>query len=322
MPRRSRRGVAAAVALALVAGGVTAALAAGPPVAGGLAAVAPDHVAAVDAASGRIVAELPVGAGPGPVVAHAGVVYVGNRNDASLSRVDTRKREVLGTRALGHTPTGLAWGAGSLWLADGPAGTLSRLLPGSGLVARTTAVAGSSTTGSVAVGHGAVWGAFGDATLAALDARSLRLLGHGFAGRGAAALAFGAGTVWVVSAGDRTLYRFDPSSFVEGAIHTLRVGRGPSAVAVGARAAWVANAGDGTLTRVDPLSSTVSTVRVGGRPVALAAGGGAVWVAGEDGTVTRVDPGRGKVTKRIALGNPAAGIAVSGGLVWVTVRRR
>jgi DNA-binding beta-propeller fold protein YncE len=99
-------------------------------------------------------------------------------------------------------------------------------------------------------------------------------------------LAFGAGSLWVVSGSDinqrlgPALRRVDlPGREVEGKVD---VGRDPVAVDWAGGSIWVASRGDRTIKRVDPeRNAVVKTIPLGAPPKALAADGEGVWVAVE-----------------------------------------
>jgi class 3 adenylate cyclase/streptogramin lyase len=287
---------------------------------GGLSLVHPNNVGVIDPKTNRIVAEIPVGIRPGPIVVGNGSVWVGNLGDRTLTRLDARSRSSTGTISLDNrTPTGIALGAGAVWIAHGLLGKLSRVDPQFGQVTKTIDVAEPSDGGVVAVGGGAVWAAYGESTLARIDPISARRVGQGLAGANPAGIVF-ATDVWVANSGDQTVSRFDPATFAEGPLKTISVGAEPTGVAYGAGAIWVANKGDGTVTRIEPRSYSAFTIEVGHSPTAVAAGGGAIWVADEGGTISRIDPSQRKVVKTIDIGNAPSGIAVGNGLIWVTVQ--
>ena len=85
-----------------------------------------------------------------------------------------------------------------------------------------------------------------------------------------AAIALGAGAVWVADSLDDAVVRIDPAT--RAVTTTIPVGRRPSGVAVGAGSVWVANSGDGTVTRIDPAGSGhPRRYQVGGSPQAIVA---------------------------------------------------
>ena len=138
------------------------------------------------------------------------------------------------------------------------------------------------------------------------------------------AVAEGGGAVWVVSAGDSTLYRFNPETFLEGPIGRAGVG-GPldvNRVWSRLRLGHQRERNQDLVARIDPgnyASGFRFTSATG--PVAVAVGEGAVWVANAgDGTVSRIDPETNDVVETVVIGQAPAGIAVGHGLVWVAVQ--
>jgi YVTN family beta-propeller protein len=136
-------------------------------------------------------------------------------------------------------------------------------------------------------------------------------------GRAPAAIAAGAGALWVTNNLDDTVNRIDPrSARVTG---TIRVGDGPVGVATGHGAVWVANTEAGSVSRIDPVTNRVGvTIEVGRGPRGVAAGAGGVWVANSLGdSVSRIDPAANRVVETIPVGAGPTAVAVGGGAVWV-----
>jgi YVTN family beta-propeller protein len=312
-------------ALGLLAAALAAAVLATRDSAHGLGEIQPNHLGMIDPKTNNVVAEIPVGIRPGSVVAGAGSVWVANLLDRNLTRIDPRRRVVVGAVSLGNrTPTGLAVGAGAVWVAYGLRGELSRVEPEFGEVTKTIAVTArplGAPLGSVAVGAGYVWVAYGDSTLARIQPAAVRLSGSVLAGSSPAAIVVGGGAVWVANSGDATLQRYSPITVEEGPIRTIAVGRQPTAIAYGDGAVWVTSRGDDVVTRVDPSTGSAITIGVGDAPVSVAAGASAVWVANSgDGTVSRIDTATNKVVRTIEVGNAPAGIAFAAGFLWVAVQ--
>jgi YVTN family beta-propeller protein len=318
--RRAALGIAVAVLVLALAGAYVATRDA----TGGLSAVSPNHVGIIDPASNEIVAEIPVGIEPGPIAAGAGAVWVGNRQDRTLSKIDPAERSATATISLeNRTPTGLAVGLGSVWVAHGLRGQLSRVEPQFGQVAQTTAVASTafgSPNGSVTLDADTAWAVFGDSTLVRLNA-SGKVLGQTLAREQPAGIVVAGGSVWVTNSGDATVQRFNPQTFEEGPIRTFNVGAGPSGIVSTDNAIWVANSADDEVTRIAPDSAATRSIPVGDGPSALAATADAVWVANTAaGTVSRIDIATNEVVATIEIGNPPIGLAVSDGVLWVTVQ--
>jgi YVTN family beta-propeller protein len=301
----------AAIAIILLTGGGK----------GGLAGVDANNVGVIDPKSNAIVAAVPTGRRPGPIAAGPGAVWIGNLDDRLLTRIDPKSRTQAGTISLeNRTPTGIAVSPAAVWVVHGLLGSVSQVDPQYNRVVRTIPVADRSDAGSAAVGGGALWAVFGNATLTRLTLEG-RVTGTGFAGGGPSGIVYAEGAVWVANGGESTVYRFNPATFETAPVAKPTVGRQPSAIAYGEGSIWVTNSGDGTVSRLDPSSNSARTIPVGRRPSAVAVGLGAVWVANaDDGTVSRIDPRSNTVVKTIHIGNRPAGLAVGDGFVWVTVQ--
>jgi YVTN family beta-propeller protein len=285
----------------------------------------PNSVAIIDVGSRRVVDTVQVGIRPGPMTVDGTTLWIGNRDDKSVTRLDTRTRTIVKNVPVPATPEAVAFGAGKVWVVHAKLGSFSMIDPqfdragGPVQVARRAVL---SSTGGVDVGEGSVWAAFGDATLRQIDPRSAEERGWRFVGPGPSAVLVAYGSVWVSSVGDSSVLRYHPQTWLEAPVsRPLTVGRSPRALAAGAGSIWVATGGDDTVWRIDASTTSASTVpiRVGDEPVAVAYGAGAVWAANaEDGTVSRIDPKTEEVTS-IDVGGAPSGIAVVGDEVWVAI---
>ena len=324
---RGRRGspiIAAAVLIALVIVATVAFLA----FSGGDAArvaVPPNAVAVIDPATNRVVNEIQVGIRPGPITAGGGEIWVGNRDDRNLTRIDVQSQRPAGTVPLdGRTPTGLAFDRGTVWVAHGLLGSVSLVDATFGDVVGLTPVTRKgaySSAGSVDAGAGAIWAVFGDGTLARLERTTGKVAGRASTDTSPVGAAVGYGSVWVASASRATVQRFSPLSLAE--VDSVGVGSRPSAIAVGFGDVWVASAGADVVQRIDVGGRSVTPIAVGDGPSAIVASVEAVWVANTDaGTVSRIDPDTNRVVQTIDLGEAPAGLVVAENLLWVTVQER
>jgi YVTN family beta-propeller protein len=273
-----------------------------------------DHVGLIDPDGGRITAQYRVGHGPEAMTAGAGSVWVANRVDGTVSRIDRGREEVL-TIDVGGEPTGLAFGAGWLWVADGQGRTVAQIDPGVSKVVQRYVVGNAAH--AVAVGFGAVWVASAvDAAVVKINAKSGRVTKRIGVEARPTALAAGAEAIWVVSEATARVIRLDPRTGTP--LDSIPVGNGPSGVAVGAGAVWVTNRIDGTVYRIDLGTDAVTeAVRVGREPRAVAAGEDGVWVANAgEGTVMRIDPRDREVTDTVPIDSSPAALAAADGTVW------
>lgn len=315
--------IAAAFGLAALIAGATAALVLRDeptPV-----AVMPDSVAVIDPETDRVVDAVTVGTRPGPVAFGVGSVWVGNLDDRTVTRIDSRRRRVLRHIPLDRrTPTGLAVGFGAVWVAHGRRGELSRIDPQFNEVSPPIPVGGTafgSPNGSVAVGPGSVWVVFGDSTLARIEPSTGQVAESTRAGALPAGVVVGSGSIWVANSGDATVARYSPATFAEAPLRTFNVGSRPTGIAAG-EMIWVANTADDSVTRIDPDDGGGGdTIPVEKGPTAIAVGADAVWVVNKAaGSVSRIDPETNKVERTIEIGNAPSGIVLADGFLWVTVQ--
>jgi YVTN family beta-propeller protein len=287
--------------------------------------VAPNSVGIINPSTNKVVGQIAVGVSPSAIDVGAGSVWAANKDDKTLSRIDSRTRTLSHTITLsGSTPTGVAVGKKAVWVAEGARGALVRVDPTYNLadepISITTARVSGGPRGSVAVGAGSVWVAFGDSDIARINPVSRKGGVVGYADFGSAAVAYGEGALWIANANSAasTVTQFSPVTNRK--VFDFHVGREPSGVAVGEGAVWVADTGDDAVSRIDPGARSVTTIPVGHAPVGIDYGEGAVWVANSgDGTVSRIDPATSTLVKTIKVGGRPVGIAAGDGFVWVTV---
>ena len=297
--------------------------------------LAGDSLAVVDPGTGTIVGEVPVGGRPtGPAVGE-GAVWVGNRDDETLLRIDASSRQVVRTIGLGMAPIDVAVGAGSVWVLSNRA--LLRIDPDLDDVVATVPLPrsrGIDPWSHIEVGANIVWAcACGFAgAIARIDAAtSVVSVRRGPVG----SIAYGEGALWALTGYELdTIERIDPDTNDVETIPLGRIGEThgyPYRMAVGPGAIWLA--GLQSLWRIDPATGRfTSSVPLGHKPESVAIGNGAVWLASPEGIVLRVDPESRAAAKTIPLGpliypaeNPAwadadpSSIAVGEGAVWVAV---
>jgi DNA-binding SARP family transcriptional activator/streptogramin lyase len=339
-PRRARPGrrvrwlmLAAAFAIAGIAAGVAL------TTSSSAVQVLPNSVGVIDPHHNRVVAAVPVGRRPGPVVYADGSVWVANLRDTTLTRIDARRRHVVGTTPLGGSyPTALAAADGIVWSGDPVQATIKRVA-GSGVTAipivNCHVAPGSckeslsipcATHISLAIGGPTLWATcganFGRTTLTALDLATARQSTATYAeATNATALAYADDALWVANYDTNSVSELNPvDRTVESSV---TVPAGPVAMVAFAGSVWVASSTQPVIARIQITAGTgapnVTTVDVGGEPVAIAGGDGAVWVADSGSReILRIDPQRVRVTARIHVGGSPAGVAVGDGMVWVS----
>ena len=92
-------------------------------------AIAADSVGAINPARGAITAVVPVGSSPSYVAIGADSVWVANYDANSISRIDPVTHTVEQTIPVDSTPSAIAVGDGAVWVANNFSGTVSRIDP-------------------------------------------------------------------------------------------------------------------------------------------------------------------------------------------------
>jgi YVTN family beta-propeller protein len=284
----------------------------------GLSSASANSVAAIDARSNRLVAEVPVGNGPTSLAVGEGSVWVTNALDRSVSRVDPRTSTVLQRIDVGGDPSGIAVGADAVWVANSLDGTVSRIDPKTNREVQTIQVGVAPT--ALAASGGTVW-------VTSAEERSVKridvvrgevveTISTGALGRG---IAVGGGSVWVTDGSSRSVVRIDSRG--GSIVDRVSVGNGPTGIAFGEGHVWVANSLDGTVSRIDPDTNRVTAViQVGEGPDGIAVGRGAVWVSREfSEAIARIDPENQDV-QQIPIANRPKGLAFSEDKLWFAVQ--
>jgi streptogramin lyase/tRNA A-37 threonylcarbamoyl transferase component Bud32 len=335
--------VLAAVVVGSILGGGSKGTPGQPPrsSAAGLAAL--DRVARISQAGSQqasLAKTVPIRAGSDPraVALGEGSVWVANRGDDTISRIDpvTNRTVVID---VGNEPVALGLGEGGVWVVNRLSRSVSRIDPGTNRVVASVDLNAFGLPSTIAVGEGAVWvGVDSDfpfgahvATLHKIDPRSNRTV---------AMIPFEGALLWVVvTTGDGAVWaagnagnlvRIDPRTNQDRTIAQLEIR--PGALTMGDGSLWIASVTGGVL-RVDPASGAVEgTVPGGGSPGGLQAAGGlddqlsmtfdngVVWVTGKvGGTIDRILASGNNALEPIRVGQTPTAVAVGFGSLWVTV---
>jgi YVTN family beta-propeller protein len=246
-----------------------------------LVRVAPNSLAAIDVRSDRVTAVVPVGSPPGPVAFGSGSLWVANAADQTVLQVDPVAQRMVRTLSVGATPTGIAASRDAIWVIESVAGV-----------------------SSVAVRRiDPQFDVLGPA----------RRVANVFPG-GPGWVAASGTTVWVAPSSG-LLARFNASS--GRIVRQLDPNASPAGIALGYDAIWVTDSDANNVTQID-ATGLRTPIAVGNGPTAIAAGAGGVWVADTfDDRVARIDPSTAAVTTTIPVGRSPSAIAVGDGAVWV-----
>jgi peptide/nickel transport system substrate-binding protein len=320
LPRRRSQAIALVGVIVAGATAVTAfLLLSGTSESSNRAAIPAGSVGFIQARGDEVRTQVPVEASPTSVAFGERSIWVANANADTVSRVDPRTGSVVQVIRVGHSPSGITVGGGGVWVANHDDDTLSWINPQSNTEVRQIPV-GSGPT-AVAYGFGSVWVTNADdRSVSRIHPMSGALMKVIQTDAVGRGIAVGGGFVWVTDESTRSVVQIDPATNeVEG---RPTVGTGPVGIAYGAGSVWVANALDNTVSQIDATTLTVRGVtRVAGGPSAVAFGDGSVWVSAEFGArVVRIDPRRGTIAGSIPIGNRPEGLAAGDGGVWVAVQ--
>ncbi len=313
LPRTTRgRIVAAAVALSLLAGAVTA----GVAVLGGSdISIGPSAVGVIDPGDGSVVERADIAAGRGGMVFGEGAVWAAGSRHGSVLKIDPETRAVVDTIDISGEASGIAVAGDLVWVSVANQGRVERINPSTNKVVGSAIRVGNGPAG-IAAGFDSVWVANQlDATVSRIDLETGEVQARIPVGASPTGVAIAAGSVWVTNAGEGSVTRIDPKTDQK---TPVGVGNGPASIVGSDEAVWVANASDGTVSRIEPDNTVAATVEVGAGPAAIALAGEDVWVASEfAGTVSRIDPGSNGVAGSVDVGAGAHALAAVGDQLWV-----
>ena len=199
------------------------------------------RLARIDPALRRVDHSIRVGGGPllgsagGPVAIGAGSVWASTGRGA-VARIDPRRDHVEARITVGSDPSGIAVGAGGVWVADDDDNTVTRIDPATDGVLTTIPVGPGAS--AIAAGEGAVWVVEPfDNAVARIDPKTNSVTDTIPVGEAPAGVTVGAGAVWVANSGSGTVSRVDPQTRrVSG---TISVGGSPQSAVIANGSLWV-----------------------------------------------------------------------------------
>jgi len=214
-------------------------------------------VSRLDVAKGSVVT-IPVPGFPGGITGDEDGIWVSMNRDAggapgrSVIRLDPATGAVLAESAVGEGPRGVAFAAGSAWVASGLGASVTRVTP----TGETTSIPVEGQPSGIRAIDGQVWVARRTETsLVRIDPRTGDIAGTVEVGERTVWLAGTSDTLWVAGWQVPTAFRIEVTS---GEVTPIDVGA-PVYPGMGLLdgAAWVPAGSE--IVRVDPATATVST---------------------------------------------------------------
>ena len=294
-------------------------------------------VAMIDPKAVRVVSRTEVGRDPTVVAAGYGGVWVLNKTDGTITRLDAHDGRRVSTFKPDAAVNTLSVGVGGVWFAGPSRGVsapleesrIERINPSTGSIDRNF----DTSTGAsvVAAGARAIWstGYLGDHIRgsARSDARTGKMRRLDVPIYGDLVAASDTAAYYVGTLGKRVARVSARTGLVTGSLTlatdaSLAAGLvppDPTGVAIGGGSLWISES-DGTILRIDEqLRGITASIPACVNALAIAYGDGAVWAACGNGTVVRVDPATDAPAGVVDVGRLPRGIAAAGGAVWVTL---
>ena len=260
-------------------------------------------------------ATIPVGRQPTTVVIGQGAVWVANKLDNSVSRIDPQTNRVVATISVPDGVADLAVSRDAVWTGGDRRGVarVVRIDPRTNRVVAAVPV-GSQPSGLAATDD-AVWvTTLIDGTITRIDSQTNQVTATIHTGARPVQVAADDRAVWVAYPQDNRVRRIDPQT--NRVVATLRVAQ-PQDITLGFGSVWVPR-GQSGLVRIDPQTNTAtSSIRVAGKPNTIAVGAGAVWVRHSDPDgVQRIDPQTNTATATVPVASGLYGLAVDEHWLW------
>jgi ABC-type transport system substrate-binding protein len=239
------------------------------------------QVAEVDVATRRQVGSVKLPFQPGAEAIDGDALFVTEEGGPGVARIDTGSRKVADTWTVethGHqtsNPTGIAAGAGSVWVTRGA--ELVRVEARTGKVQHRFSLPIYATLATFADGQ--VWAASSEngavEKIDPVDNRITTVKLHGWI----SALAVAGGSPYVALTPDNTVTRLNGDDASVG--QTLPVADGPESLSAAPGAVWVASSQGHGLTRIDTDTGARSAIATTGSPFLARYHEGLLWTAAE-----------------------------------------
>jgi streptogramin lyase len=318
--RRSRRTSATVLAVVLLS--AIAIVVAVMTTSGGRAfpAVRADSLAVIDTHTNHLAGDVPIDGLPVAVAAGSNGVYVASEREGIVWLVDSAKREIVRKIGVGADVHDLALGFGSVWLADGTDGTLTRIDDQlRGIQARIPLGNDDAPAFWVATDRTGVWVTHGR-YIEKIDPATNRV-----------SKAIPVPQPSGLTAGPRGVFVTSGERVVGFPLSTRDVRRtygqlpGPVAAPTESRGGvWsIAYNGDGEVWRFGKDLGTAGIVSgsEGRYPLDLTLGDGAAWTVDTRGRVSRIDPAAMQVVRTIRTAPTIrSSLAFASGDLWVAIQ--
>lgn len=249
-------------------------------------------------------------------------------NQGRIEKLEHNRPQPTAVVAVPAPCGAMAFGFGSVWVANCSDNSLYRIDSHSERVTSIIPTGLADSTGelSVAVGAGSVW-ILSDSkgVLSRVDPQTDKVIARINVAPYSYAAAFGFDSVWISNTGPQTgeakgsVQRIDPR--LNQVVATIPVGPVPRFLAAGEGGVWTLNQGDGSISRINPDTNLLAaTIQAGvkGPGGDIAAGAGGIWVRGAQILLLRIDPKTNRVVEKFGPPAGSGAVRIANGLVWIT----
>lgn len=160
--------------------------------------------------SGRTTEQVLVGADSAVVNSAFGSIWVTSSGEGKVYRVDPKQHKVIARIDVPASPRFTTIGEGAVWVLSQSDGSVSRIDPATNTVTASIAAKVPGAGGDIASGGGHIWVAASGTPVLRIDPRSNKVMDQYGNYKGADAIRFGFGAVWVSDHKKGDLWRIDP----------------------------------------------------------------------------------------------------------------
>ncbi len=228
------------------------------------------------------------------------------------------------TFKIGGSADWVLLGKETVWVASSKPYSVKRIDPATNKIVATVDLPGEACAG-LELAFDSLWVPLctKEASLARIDLRTNKIsamLASGPAGP-EGGIAASSDSIWIVTDGNGTLSRIDPST--NSVRQKIQLAPGSYNPIFSEGNIWISGFEKNVLTALDSSTGGVlASIPVGPKPRFLTAGGGSVWTLNQgDGTLSRIDGKSKKLVTTINVGIPGPGgdLCYGANSVWATV---
>ncbi|MCB0193207.1 MAG: hypothetical protein KDJ65_14780 [Anaerolineae bacterium] len=271
------------------------------------------------AAITRDTQDCSVGKNPGALAYDGFHIWVINKLDKTVTKLQATDCTHLGTFTTGGGPSDIVYGGGFIWLANRSDNTIQKISISNGAtVATFPAGPTNSQPTSLLYENNVLWVA-SDVTnkLRKIDPNKGTNLGTYDIGSSPTDIVSAGGYIWVANFTNNQVSRFDANN---GNLRgVFEVGLRPIWIMHAGSNIWVANRGSDTLSKLRASDGVlVGTFNTGGLPDALAFDDTDIWVANHfDHNIIRLQPNDGTPLSTVSTGKTPTALLFDGANIWV-----